>query len=104
MFTDEIIQKLKAEHGDDLYILEACGHEVVVRAPSRPEWKRFRAAQADPAKRIDAQEQLLRGCCVAPGSGDLSALLEKRPGLAETFGIELTEIAGLAEKATSRKL
>lgn len=104
MITNETIAKLKAEHGDDLHLLEGAGHEIVVRVPSRAEWKRFRAQQADAAKNVDARETLLRGCIVHPAAADVAAIFEKRPGLVDTFGVELQTIAGVTAEATSRKL
>jgi hypothetical protein len=103
MIDADTIEKLKAEHGE-IHLLRASGVEVVVKAPGRAQWKRFRAYVADERRRPDAVETLLRDCVVHPDAAALDAILEKRPGLAETFGNQVVELAGASGEAEKKAL
>jgi hypothetical protein len=105
--TEEQIEALKAEHpGDELHLLanEEHGAEVVVKVPNDGEWKRYRTTGTDPAQRPFALRSLLLACIVYPAPAEVSAMLARRPGLVETFGAELLEIAGVSQATTRRKL
>ena len=95
--TDEQIQALKSKHGSTLTLLSAANNHVVVRPPSRGEWKRYRTQMHDDAQRPDAAEHLLRACIVHPDSAQVEALLNRLPGLAESFGAAVLELAGRVE-------
>jgi len=97
------LQKLKAEHGDGLYLLEAGDYSIVARAPGRQIWKKFRATLTTDRK-AESLELLVRDCLVHPAGAEFEAMLEERPGLAETFGNELADIAGAGDEAERRKL
>lgn len=94
-----IVADLKAKHGDDLRTLTAGGVTVIVKSPTRAVWTQFRAATADATKRVVALEQLCRSCIINPSPEDLGALFERKPGLAESFGSRLVELAGAMEEA-----
>jgi hypothetical protein len=98
-----IIEDLKQKHGE-IHHLSHAGVDVVVKAPGRAEWKRFRALMADEKRRADSLETLLRDCIVHPDRSELDGILGRRPGLAETFGGKLVEIAGLSEGAEGKAL
>jgi hypothetical protein len=97
------IEDLKAKHGE-VHQLSHAGVEVIVRTPGRAQWKRFRALTADEKRRPDALETLLRDCLLYPSLSDLDAILDRRPGLAETFGGQLVELAGLSGEAEKKDL
>ena len=99
----KIIEEAKAK-GDEITQFSQDGIEVLVKPPTRPQWKRFRALIADEKRRPDALEQLLRDCLVYPGLTDLDAILEKKPGLAESFGGSLVELAGLSDRVEKKVL
>ncbi len=99
--SKDVLEKLKSEHGS-LTELSVDNDAVVVRLPSRGEWKKFRATIADDRKRGDAAEQLLRSCIVFPDETAIEKMLDVRPGLAETFAGELVELAG-AKKGVEKK-
>src|SRR3954470_3055869 len=97
--TDQEIETLKAAYpGDELHLLsnEEHGAEIVVKVPSDGEWKRYRTTGTDPAQRPFALRALLLSCIVHPAPAEVSAILGRRPGLVETFGAELLEIAGVS--------
>ncbi len=70
------------------------GETIAVVPPSRAQWRRFRVVGQDEVKRVDALEMLLRDCLVYPEAAAFEALLEARPGLVETFGEQVLELAG----------
>ena len=67
--------------------VKAEGYSVFVRPPTRGEWQRFRQEGMDDRKRADSVERLFRACCVYPDKVAVDAMLEKKPGLAETFEV-----------------
>lgn len=102
--TDELKEKLKAQHGDIYSVSAPSGEMVVVRMPDRALWKRFRSHMADERRRIDALENLVRGCVVHPDAPTFDAMLEKKPGLAETFGAAVVDLAGMAQDSEKKAL
>lgn len=110
MIDDDIVARLKAEHGDDLALVSIPETqwddelEVVLRRPPRAEWKRFRSMLSDPTQKSDALETLARACVVHPEAKAFGELLKKRPGLAETIGNEAAEFGGVSAKATAKKV
>src|SRR5688572_3488954 len=104
-FGEDVIAKVKAEHsGAELRQFSTPDGAVICRAPSRGEFKRFRTMYLDAQQRPGALEALLYGCVVHPDRKVLGELLERRPGLAETFGSELAAWAGLGEEVVQKKL
>jgi hypothetical protein len=97
MYDQGTIDKLKAEHGDGLTHLRAAGHDVVVKRPSRLEWRRFLEAAADASKRARAVETLFLAAVVHPDKKAVAEILEARPALAERFGDEVAKLAGAEE-------
>lgn len=105
--TEDQITTLKAEHpSDELHLLtnEENAAEIVVKVPNDGEWKRFRTTGVDPVQRPFALRTLLAVCIVYPSAPEVAAMLARRPGLVETFGAELVEIAGISQATTRRKL
>jgi len=101
--TNDELDKLKAEHGS----LTQLSHEdesVIVKTPNRATWKRFRAQIMDESKRVIAFEELVRACVVHPERPALESMLDRKPGLIETFGKALSELAGAGEKAEKKAL
>jgi len=107
MITEEQITKLKEAHpGAELHqIFNAdTGVDVIVKAPSESEWKRFNRMRTDPDQRALCMETLFRACLVYPSPQDFAPTLARLPGLAETFGSELVDIAGVSRTNSRKKL
>lgn len=107
MITDEQIAKLKADNpGAELHLLtnDETEAEVVVKTPSEPEWRRFRSMSSDDSQRAMALRSLVLACVVRPPMEEFAEMLERKPGLAETFGSKLVDIAGVSMATTVRKL
>ena len=106
--TDDQIRALKEKHGDKLKIIPIPATdfdpeaEIVIKRPSRGEYKRFRSALFDDATKADAIETLARSCVVYPEN--FAALLEDRPALAELVGGKAVEFAGAEGKIDAKKL
>lgn len=99
----ETIERLKAEYGE-VYLVEVGEAGVIVRPPTRAEYRRFRALAIDEKKRADAVERLVRDCVLWPDADGLDELLERRPALTEVIGGELLKLAGFAEEVEIKKL
>jgi hypothetical protein len=94
MIDPAVEAEMKEKHPGSV-ALTAGGETVVVVAPSRPIWKRFRTVVAsDDKRRPEGLEQLLRDCLVYPDQKALTAILDRKPGLSETFAAEVCELAG----------
>jgi len=73
---------------------------VVLRKPSRPEYKMLRAQSHDESAKADAQEVLFRKICVWPA--DVEALLDDWPGIPEACGAAILDLTGAAGKADAK--
>lgn len=101
--TQEQIAALKAQHGDLRRVKTKRG-DVIVRGPDQGEWRRFRADSADPKKKAQSVETLVRACVVHPDPPLFSALLERAPALVETLAESVLELAGLEEDRAGEAL
>jgi len=107
MITDDQIAKLKeANPGAELTLIsnDDVGIEVVAKTPDDGTWKRFRAQSSDDAQRSIALRGLVMSCVVFPAPADFGAAVNRKPGIIETIGNKLVEIAGVSLATTTRKL
>lgn len=99
MLTDEQIKDLETKYSR-IGIVQSPDQgkswTVVLRKPTRPEYRRFRAESNDPRRAPDAQETLVTSTCVFPDRGGLQALLDEWPGIPEACAKVLIELAGMA--------
>ncbi len=94
--TQEQIQEYEAKHTRIAHLRGGDGAwEIVLRKPTRAEYKHFRS-MSHGASAADAQEFLVRKCCVYPADGGIDALLEEWPGIPEASGKAIMSIAGMA--------
>lgn len=94
----EIAQLKEKYSGEDLVLLRAGNNHCVVRMPRPSEWQKFRKTMTRQDQRHRAFEFLFRDCVVHPGAEGVEHGLKKMPGLAETFGTQLAEAAGMADE------
>lgn len=107
MITDDQVLKLKADNpGAELTVIENddVGIEVVVKTPDDGTWKRFRSQNSDDAQRAGALRALVFSCVLFPPGLDFVAAVARKPGIVETIGSKLVEIAGVSMATTTRKL
>lgn len=103
------IDALKAAHpGSELHLLTVGDGEraetIIVKVPDRTRWMRFKEQAADKNRRAVAMEALVHDCAVYPAKAEVMARIEARPALAETFGAQIVELAGLEETVVAKKL
>jgi hypothetical protein len=106
--NDDTIATLKHQHGEIHRISHPDDDElfVVVRTPPKSDYDRFVSEAGDDRRQVRDRSLsgFLRRNTVYPDRETFDEMLEHRPGLQETFGNKLTEIAGLATRARSEKL
>jgi hypothetical protein len=99
MLTKEQVAELKAANpGVELARVVVQGVEVVLKAPSRAQYKRFIKIGRQEGMRMEAAEDLCRDCVVFPGPEELPKLFEQKVALSMTLAGELSEMAGAAEE------
>ena len=89
----QVFEQLKEKHPRAVS-LTAGGDTIAVAPPTRPQWRRFKAAAADERKRPDALELILRDCLLYPDPQAFESMIEKRPALVEVFAEQVLELAG----------
>ncbi len=99
MIDPKTIEELKAKHAD-LHLLRHGEDEIIVRRPPKEAFRRFRQKiDKDRTAMSEASERLLYDCTVYPDAPGLTAMLEKRYGLVDTFASSLVDLAGAAKEA-----
>lgn len=98
MIPKEKIEELEATH-KRIAVVRGNGDppawEIVMRKPTRAEYKMFRAQLTNPAQAPDAQEILVRKCVVYPDAAAFDAMLEDYPAIPEAVGDALRRLIGL---------
>jgi hypothetical protein len=104
--TDEQLEQVKAANpGKTLHVLDARPEhddEIVVTVPTAGIWNIWQQKIVE--KDISAGRVLVEACCVFPARKDLLAMLDAKPGLANTWSAELQMIGGIAKGDHRRKL
>lgn len=101
----DVRTKAVADHGEDaLQVVETKRGEVLVRAPKRGEWKRFKAAAINEKQRADATENLVRSCVVYPAEAEFTKLLDRYPALADSLGEVVVDLAGAEDALVGKAL
>lgn len=98
------IDRLKAEHGGSLTLLEADGVEVVVKAVELPAYRMFKKKVNDEATRATAGEGLFFDVLVYPSREELFKAIHGRPFLIEHFTGEVVKAAGASAEVRAKKL
>lgn len=82
VLTAEKLAQLTAEHGRIEHVVVANNRDVVVRAPQRGEYGRFRS-EGMAQKKAEAQEVLVRAIVVFPSREEFGLLLDEYPAVAD---------------------
>lgn len=100
MFTQADLDKFRADHAQGIVHLvgKNGAWECVFRAPSRNEYKMYRANVHNPARIADASDTLAIQTVVSHSREAFLALLEKFPGIPEALcaSDDLKELTGTA--------
>lgn len=65
------------------------GVSVICLRPTRPIYRKFREERGDPVKRAGAFESLFLACLFHPTPKEFDTVLDRFPGLGDTFGMLL---------------
>ena len=76
--------------------------EIVLRKPTRIEYKHFRSQCHNDARIADAQEEMVRKLMVYPEGDAISNLLEDWPGIPEACGEALRDLAGMSGQESAK--
>jgi hypothetical protein len=79
--------------------LKTQGREFYLAAPSRTDWHAFLDAFGDQRRSRVAMENLATKCVVDPSPEEVSALFEKKPGLAVKLSEAIGKLAGVDDEA-----
>jgi hypothetical protein len=97
MLSPEDLSKLETEHKRIAHVIgKNAAWEVVIRKPTRPEFKRFKSMAMNPAQQADALEHMIRTIVVYPSRAAFDALLEDYPAIPAAFDAQLAELTGAA--------
>ena len=103
--TDEIRAELKRKYPDaSLHRLYAEGFEIIIKAPDDHEWRNFRNHTGDPDLRPRSMTKLMGMVLVWPSIEEWDKLVTQFPGLPESFGAKVVDIAKANLKVESEKL
>lgn len=108
---DELIKRWKEQYGDvyeikpDSYeeaLKEGLPETFYFRLPGRPELSRFaKGAMTDTLKALN---NLVMDCLLYPDKAVVTALLDRKPGLAVSLGSKVQQLVGTSLDFTHRKL
>jgi hypothetical protein len=103
LLSQEKLDELESVH-KKVFHLEIDGQTIVLRKPTRGEWKKFRSDSTNDAKKSDANEMLWRALVVFPSREEFSEMLEEYPALCEspecTTGLKW--LCGMVAEGTSK--
>jgi hypothetical protein len=92
----EIAAKVKADKQlPRVMLLSNKYGRAFFRPATAAEYQRLVDEQAKPELKTTALKRLVLACAVYPEGAEFAALLEAKPGLAQTFGNEIAADAGL---------
>ena len=104
--TEELLEKLKAEHKYVAYVNgefdDEIVWEVVLRKPTAKEYKMLRAQVSDGSQKATAGEVVFRKIIIYPDRDKIDALLEEWPGVAEACGGAINKLSGLVANEGSK--
>jgi hypothetical protein len=103
MLEQNAIDELKRRHGT-LREWTCSGETVIVREPTKIAYDKFRDWQDDPIRKGSACEAFVTDCVVYPDASGVMGMLERKPGLADTFAIKLSILAGNTRDVQEKKL
>lgn len=97
------LQELKSNSPTEVAVYSVSGVDIVLRAPSRMEYRAWKANVRDERKRLDAPELLLNTCVLSPPIAELQTLFDRKPALIDTLSSKALELAGLQEDVEKKE-
>lgn len=103
MLSEEELKTLEDTHKRVAHIVgKNNAWEIVLRKPTRAEYKRFRSMATNETQKADAQETLARSCVVHPTREAFDALLEDYPAAADACASSIMELVGLVTEESTK--
>lgn len=84
-------------------LLEQGADIAAFRFPDRAMWRKFKKERADEATSHIAVENLLCIHVIYPSREDFQAMLDRRAGLVDGFGLAFLRAAGMGEAQEAKK-
>lgn len=101
--TEAEFAKLQAAHPSARIVAVASGgHDFVLKAPPRAEWKRYRSMVLDPAKKVDASATLVSVCMLWPSAEVFAQISEDRPATLDNIAAKLSALAGIDDEVVEK--
>lgn len=97
------LAELKAQYPRAQLVKLDSGDTVVMRPPTRPEWKKFQSMLNNEATKLDSQEWLFRTMVVFPDVEAIMSELDDRPGLPASFSGVMAEMSGISTGGHEKK-
>lgn len=78
--------------------------EIIVRKPTRQEYRMWRTKVANPQTLPDASEELIRQCAVHPDRAGVEALFNEFPAIAESDGAQaaIKRLTGMSSQEAAK--
>lgn len=103
--NEELIGKLKQEHGPDLISASTPMGEMVFKRPPRMVWTDFvDSISKDRASKDAALRRLALACVVLPSMSDAARIFDAYPALPASVASELSDLAGAGGTFDVKKL
>lgn len=100
MLDKDTLAKLEVDHKRIAHVVgKDQSWEIVLRKPSRAEYKMFRSRLNDDRLKADAQEALVRQLVVYPSKDAFDALVEDWPAIPEAASEAVARLMGLQTEA-----
>lgn len=103
--STEQLREFEAKHKRIAHVETEQG-DIVVRKPTKAEWKAAYAAglcDARMRENFDAADRLIRDCCVYPELPELAAMVDDAPGIVLLCLDPLLKLAGVVAKERAGK-
>jgi len=106
MLDAKKIEELKANHGNELVLIESRKGPLVFRKPTRAEYDRWRdQVRSDGGNSSQHARELAKATLVHPDESGFDAAINDQPAiLCQEVLDGVCELAGLGEKVTVKKL
>lgn len=100
--TKETYDKIAAAAaGARVVAVTIAGHDLVLKAPPRSEWKRYRSMVLSDQK-ADASQTLVSACLLYPPHDIFQQIVESRPAVLDKVANKVAELAGLDDEVVEK--
>jgi hypothetical protein len=102
--VDAFLAPLREKYGTgDVVAVMTVAGPIAFRTPNSAEYVRFKAMASNPQERIVASKNLCLMTVASMSREELAAILEKKPGIADTCDDEILALAGVDAHAAVKR-